>query len=124
MRQAEAEGGEIKDRPTSILGRLITPIHGVAFTVTPVLYLAGVLSNRMQQPEWYERTSLDIQLSVGALAWTRTAAAAIALFGGVWLHEIILKAIGKQFHFIGVSSFRIFLKIFSASDSTGDSGEG
>ncbi|KIK64297.1 hypothetical protein GYMLUDRAFT_39854 [Collybiopsis luxurians FD-317 M1] len=101
MRQAGVEGGEIKARPTSILGRLLTPIHGVAFTATPVLYLAGVLSNRMQQPYWYEQTSLNIQLSIGTLAWTRTAAAAIALFGGVWLHGSILKALGKQFHFIG-----------------------
>ncbi|KIK64295.1 hypothetical protein GYMLUDRAFT_258848 [Collybiopsis luxurians FD-317 M1] len=101
MKKARVEGGEITASPQTFLGRIITPIHGFAFTATPVLYLAGVLSNRMEQPQWYQQTSLDIQLGVGALAWTRTAAVAVALFGGVWLHRTILKAIGKQLHFIG-----------------------
>ncbi|KIK64296.1 hypothetical protein GYMLUDRAFT_39853 [Collybiopsis luxurians FD-317 M1] len=102
MMKARLEGGEITAEPKSSLGRNITPVHGYAFTATPVLYLAGVLSNRMRKPEWYEQTSLNIQLSVGVLSWTRTAAAAVVLFGGIWLQRTILRAIGKQFHAIGL----------------------
>ncbi|KAF5381502.1 hypothetical protein D9757_008176 [Collybiopsis confluens] len=102
MKNAHKEGGEIKSLPTTFIGRFVTPLHALAVTVVPVTYLAGVLSNRMVQPAWYARTAFDVgDLSVGALAWIRTGAAAVAWIGGVWLQRACLRALGKQFHFIG-----------------------
>ncbi|KAJ3997454.1 hypothetical protein F5050DRAFT_1421519 [Lentinula boryana] len=100
FRKASKEGGNITAGPESFFERIVTPIHGSALLLAPFSYLVAVLSNRMEQPEWYERTAFDFPLSVGPLAWTRTAAA-VGLLGTAWMARAILKSLGKQLHFIG-----------------------
>lgn len=99
------EGGKVTTKLTTLAERLVTPIHQYAIAVAPLSYLAAVFSNKLEQPEWYTVTSLSqvvtMDVSVGTLAWIRTAAA-VGFLGMVWCHEIILKELGKQFHFIGV----------------------
>ncbi|KAF8823700.1 hypothetical protein HHX47_DHR9000247 [Lentinula edodes] len=100
FKKASTEGGNLTAGATTLLERLVTPIHGGAQLIAPLSYLVGVFSNRMEQPEWYEQTSFDYPLSVGAMAWTRTAAA-ISLLGTAWVTRTIFKTLGKQLHFIG-----------------------
>ncbi|KAJ3926890.1 MAG: hypothetical protein NXY57DRAFT_677902 [Lentinula lateritia] len=100
FKKASTEGGNLTAGATTLLERLITPIHGSAQLIAPLSYLIGVFSNRMEQPDWYEQTSFDYPLSVGAMAWTRTAAA-ISLLGTAWVTRTIFKTLGKQLHFIG-----------------------
>lgn len=121
FKKASTEGGNLTAGATTLLERLITPIHGSAQLIAPLSYLIGVFSNRMEQPDWYEQTSFDYPLSVGAMAWTRTAAA-ISLLGTAWVTRTIFKTLGKQLHFIGVRS-HISLCIIVA-DQHEDQGKG
>ncbi|KAJ3768582.1 hypothetical protein FB446DRAFT_694803 [Lentinula raphanica] len=100
LTKASKEGGDITAGPKSFAGRIVTPIHAVAILSAPVSYLVAVFSNRMVQPEWYEQTSFDVSLSVGQLAWTRTAGA-VGLLGSAWMMRVVLNHLGKQLHYIG-----------------------
>ncbi|KAE9405858.1 hypothetical protein BT96DRAFT_915812 [Gymnopus androsaceus JB14] len=103
--KSENEGGKITTGPTTLIGRLVTPIHVCAIMAVPVSYLAAVFLNQMEQPEWYAQTSLenvlDMNVGIGPLAWIRTAAA-VGTLGTIWCHGIVLRELGKQFHYIGV----------------------
>ncbi|KAJ3966730.1 hypothetical protein EV361DRAFT_872164 [Lentinula raphanica] len=104
---AENEGGKITDRSNTFMGRLVTRVHAYAIMAAPLSYLAAVASNKLVQPEWYTQTSLN------SIRWISDAvddetrvvirvAAAIGFIGSVWFHEVILRELGKQFHFIAV----------------------
>ncbi|KAF9058545.1 hypothetical protein BDP27DRAFT_563531 [Rhodocollybia butyracea] len=99
LAKSEKEGGEIIASPTTLVGRLVTPLHAIPTIATPVLYLAGVFSNKMQQPEWYTRSALDIPMNAQMKSWTRIAAA-LGFVATIWWHSAIMKALGKQLHYI------------------------
>ncbi|KAG1720343.1 hypothetical protein EDB19DRAFT_1918036 [Suillus lakei] len=55
---ANAEAGPIRSTPTSLIGKIISPIHGLAFFIPPVMYSLCVAFNRFVQPAWMQRMSL------------------------------------------------------------------
>ncbi|KAF9058543.1 hypothetical protein BDP27DRAFT_1343345 [Rhodocollybia butyracea] len=99
LAKSQKEGGEIMASPTTLMGRLVTPLHAIPTVATPLSYLAGVFSNKMQQPEWYTRSALDIPINAEMKGWTWIAAA-LGLVATIWWYKAIVKALGKQFHFI------------------------
>ncbi|KAJ4475563.1 hypothetical protein J3R30DRAFT_568354 [Lentinula aciculospora] len=100
--KAEKEGGKITDRSNTFMGRLVTRVHAYAIMAAPLSYLAAVFSNKLEQPGWYTKASLNISTLDAAILTRIRIAAAVAFLGSVWCHEVILKELGKQFHFIAV----------------------
>lgn len=94
--------------PTSLLGKVITPIQVTVTALTPVLYL-GILSfYGFRQPDWFAKTALPdswlakLGLSETGKAVVRLASMAVAL----WSYRVAQKSVeqlDKQFHYIGVS---------------------
>jgi hypothetical protein len=108
LASATAKGGEIKRMPTSLLGKIVTPIHGAAILLSPALYLGSLPFYGFRQPEWFERTALpDSWLAELGLGETGKAVVKLVSMGvTIWLSKIAQKTIeqlDKQFHFIGVS---------------------
>ena len=110
-RRAETEGGSIVKMPTSVVGRIVTPIQIASFVVPTVVYFASVVTNRMVQPAWMQRWRLPLEVSVGQEAWLRTAAC-LAAFGMLRAMSATFGYLGKQYHYIGVSLFSLRLRLF------------
>ncbi|KAE9386545.1 hypothetical protein BT96DRAFT_1005987 [Gymnopus androsaceus JB14] len=87
--KSENEGGKITTGPTTLIGRLVTPIHVCTTMAVPVSYLAAL------------ENVLDMNVGIGPWAWIHMAAA-VGTLGTIWCHEIILRELGKQFHYIRV----------------------
>ncbi|KAJ3997453.1 hypothetical protein F5050DRAFT_1806825 [Lentinula boryana] len=102
FKKAENEGGKTTDRSNTFMGRFVTRVHAYAIMAAPLSYLAAVVSNKFVQPEWYTKASLNIPAIEADTRFGIRIAAAVGFLGSVWFHEIILKELGKQFHFIAV----------------------
>ncbi|KAK7438393.1 hypothetical protein VKT23_018007 [Stygiomarasmius scandens] len=103
--KSEVHGGRIISLPTSTLGRLVTPFHAVTVAVVPLSYLGAVLSNGLQQPQWYQETGFgpetDLTVGIGGKAMIRTLAS-LGIVALTWFHDAAVRALGKQLHYIGV----------------------
>ncbi|KAG2127848.1 hypothetical protein BD769DRAFT_1667906 [Suillus cothurnatus] len=55
---AEAEAGSIRTTPSSFIGKIITPLHGLSIYIPPITYILCVPFNRFVQPAWMQRMSL------------------------------------------------------------------
>lgn len=111
-RRAETEGGSIVKMPTSVAGRIVTPMQLASFVVPTVVYFASVVTNGMVQPAWMQRWRLPFEISVGREAWLRTAAC-LAAFGISRAMSATFGYLGKQYHYIGVSLFSLGLRLFT-----------
>ncbi|KAG1748693.1 hypothetical protein EDB19DRAFT_219369 [Suillus lakei] len=98
---ANAEVGSIRSTPTSFIGKIISPIHGLSFFISPLTYTLCVTFNRFVQPAWMQRMSLphdyfqyetEVGLRVAACASTFVI---LKFFGRVSKH------LGNQWHAIG-----------------------
>ncbi|KAJ8593829.1 hypothetical protein M405DRAFT_730740 [Rhizopogon salebrosus TDB-379] len=76
---AEAEAGAIRKLPTSLISKVVTPVHALATFIPPVTYMICVTVNRFMQPSWMQRMSLpntyvdqetEVALRVAACAST------------------------------------------------------
>lgn len=94
---ANAEAGSIRVAPKSLIGKIISPIHGLSISIPPVTYILCVTFNRFVQPAWMQRMSLpntyfnheiEVGLRVAACAATfvllRSTARTMTLLGNQW----------------------------------------
>lgn len=104
LKYADDNGGPVsKDgTPKSLIGKLVTPVHGLATTVPPLVYVVSVLANKLMPPAWMDSYRLP-DIGVGEEAWARTAAC-LGSFGLAALMRGVLSHLGKGLHFIAVSS--------------------
>ncbi|KAG2039634.1 hypothetical protein BDR03DRAFT_859716 [Suillus americanus] len=98
---ADAEAGSIRTTPTSFIGKIISPIHGLSIIIPPVTYVLCVPFNSFVQPAWMQRMSLpntyfkhenQVGLRVAACAATFVL---IRFSGHTFTH------LGNQWHAIG-----------------------
>lgn len=103
LKFAEDNGGPVqKDgSPKSLVGKLVTPVHALAMTVPPIVYIGSVLANKLSQPAWMDSFRLP-EIGVGEEAWVRTAAC-VGSFGLAWAMRVVIRHLGKGLHFIAVS---------------------
>lgn len=102
---AEAEAGPIRTVPTSFIGKVVSPVQGLAATIPPVTYLLCVTVNRFIQPNWMQRMSLpDNYVSRETEVALRVAACA-STFAHFRFFEYSMKHLGNQWHVIGVWRF-------------------
>ena len=103
VKRAETEGGSVVKLPTSVAGRIVTPIHAAAAAVPALVYLGSVVINGLEQPDWMQRWRLPY-IGIGEEAWLRTAACAASL-GLSAATGATINYLGKQWHYIGVSIY-------------------
>ena len=101
IQHANKDAGAVIRSPTSLIGRIVSPIHSAAITIPTVVYLGSVVVNGFVQPAWIQRWRLP-EIGIGEEAWVRTAACVVAL-GISRLTGATFNSLGKQFHYIGVS---------------------
>jgi len=98
---AESEAGAIRKLPTSFIGKVVTPVHGLVSLIPPVTYVICVTVNRFMQPSWMQRMSLpntylhqetEVALRVAACASTFVL---LRFFKRTFSH------LGNQWHGIG-----------------------
>ncbi|THV01381.1 hypothetical protein K435DRAFT_718001 [Dendrothele bispora CBS 962.96] len=103
--KSDVQGGKIISLPASTLGRLVTPFHAIILVAVPLSYLAAVLSNGLEQPQWYQETGLgqeaDLAVGIGGKAMIRTLAS-LGVLASTWFHDVTVRALDKQLHYIGV----------------------
>ncbi|KAG2062849.1 hypothetical protein BDR04DRAFT_1111966 [Suillus decipiens] len=105
---ANAEAGSIRTTPTSFIGKIITPIHGLSFFVPTVTYILCVTFNRFVQPAWMQRMSIpDTYFTYENKVGLRVAACA-ATFVLMRFTGRTFKHLGNQWHAIGVCTSSFF----------------
>src|SRR5882762_565198 len=57
VKRGEAAGPVVRS-PTSLTGRIITPIHGASTVVPTLVYFVSVIANGLVQPGWIQRWRL------------------------------------------------------------------
>lgn len=104
MKLANSQGGlpSKSGLPSSFMGRIITPIHGLAIAIPPVVYTVAVVWNGLTQPAWIEQRRLPFEIGAKGEALTRLAAC-VASSVVVFVVRYVTVYLGKQFHYIGVS---------------------
>ncbi|KDQ25793.1 hypothetical protein PLEOSDRAFT_1113575 [Pleurotus ostreatus PC15] len=103
--KAGKKAGNMKTMPTSLLGRLITPFHASVQMIPPLVYVATVAYNHLQQPAWMEDVAFpmeaDLALGVGGKAMIRTLAS-LALVLWTRYNRVVLDHLGDEWHYIGI----------------------
>lgn len=115
LKRAESDGGPIQkdSTPKSLIGKLVTPVHVLAMSIPPILYIGSVLANKLTQPAWMLRWRLPLEVGAETEAWVR-AAACLGLVGGAIGLRVIMGHLGKQFHpiAVGLSVFIFYILPF------------
>jgi hypothetical protein len=99
---AEAESGAVRTRPTTFIGKAVTPIHGLASYIPSITYVLCVTGNLFTQPAWMQRMSLPndyFQYETKVVLRIAACALSFVLFrfvGRAYMH------IGNQWSAIGV----------------------
>jgi len=99
---AAAESGAIRTRPTTFIGKAVTPIQALASFIPSVTYVLCVTGNLFTQPAWMQRMSLPndyFQYETEVLLRIAACALSFVLFrfvGRTFMH------LGNQWHAIGV----------------------
>jgi protein-S-isoprenylcysteine O-methyltransferase Ste14 len=98
---AEAESGAIRTRPTTFIGKAVTPIQALASFIPSVIYVLCVTGNLFTQPAWMQRMNLPndyFQYETEVLLRIAACALSFVLFrfvGRTFMH------LGNQWHVIG-----------------------
>ncbi|KAH7916754.1 hypothetical protein BJ138DRAFT_1139083 [Hygrophoropsis aurantiaca] len=100
-RVARTDGGSVQadSEPKSLPGKMVTPVHNVAFMVPIITFPVAVGLNCFRQPGWMLQWALPNNIDGCAKAAVRLAAC--GMFLGVWqLVGWTLEHLGSQFHCI------------------------
>ena len=102
---SESKAGRIRpdSMPPTFMGRIITPIHGLATFVPPLVYIGVLVLNGFQQPEWLAKCTLSAELGNSTWGNALRVIACIASFASRPFMDTTLKHLGDQWHAIGVS---------------------
>ncbi|OJA10127.1 hypothetical protein AZE42_09374 [Rhizopogon vesiculosus] len=98
---AKAEAGAIRTLPTTFIGKVVSPVHGIAGFITPVTYLLCVTVNRFMQPGWMQRMSLPHNYTHQETEVALRVAACASTFVLLSFMGRALKHLGNQWHGIG-----------------------
>ena len=108
LKEADEKGGPIKSMPTTLIGKLVTPIHAAAIVIPAVAYLTIVPLSGGLQPEIISRFSLPkFDLGETAINVLRLVGCA-GLAATYKLFSASRSVLGQSFHHIGVSPHRSF----------------
>jgi hypothetical protein len=105
---ANAEAGSIRTTPTSFIGKIISPIHGLSISIPPVTYILCVTFNRFVQPAWMQRMSLPNTYFNHEIEVGLRVAACVATFVLIRLTGRTMTHLGNQWHAIGVRAVFFF----------------
>lgn len=104
---SESKGGRIRPEsmPPTFLGWIITPIHGLAIFIPPLVYVGALVLNGFQPPEWMARFAFSSEMEMMDSTWRNASrvVACIASFALKSLTKSTFKHLGDQWHAIGVS---------------------
>ncbi|TFK16408.1 hypothetical protein FA15DRAFT_452882 [Coprinopsis marcescibilis] len=108
---AMKEGGEVKARPTTLLSRIITPIHFIGMLFMPVVFLIAYATRSAIGIKndivggWLREYSLP---TVDFTPQTVLALQIVGVISSVWVWKAtcdVFTFLGSQWHFIGVRPF-------------------
>ncbi|KIY47788.1 hypothetical protein FISHEDRAFT_74317 [Fistulina hepatica ATCC 64428] len=102
----KSEGGNLKKGPPTFVSRLVTPVYLVSVAIAPIVCVGSVAASiLLDKPELRDELALPVELDL----WVKTAGkAALRVSAAMGLVAIdrakgtIFKALGKQFHYIGL----------------------
>ncbi|KAH0833414.1 hypothetical protein J3R83DRAFT_12527 [Lanmaoa asiatica] len=100
---SESKGGRIRPEsmPPTFLGRIISPIHGLAIFIPPLICVGALVLNRFQQPEWMARFAFSVEMMDSTWRNTLRVVACVASFSLRGLMERTFEHLGDQWHAIG-----------------------
>ncbi|KAG2155881.1 uncharacterized protein EDB93DRAFT_1262596 [Suillus bovinus] len=98
---ANAEAGPIRTTPSSLIGKIITPIHALSVLTPPVTYILCVTFNRLAQPAWMLRMSLSNTYFTHEIEVGLRVAACAATFVLNGFTRRAFTHLGNQWHLIG-----------------------
>ncbi|EJC99316.1 uncharacterized protein FOMMEDRAFT_142877 [Fomitiporia mediterranea MF3/22] len=104
LEDAEEKGGRIKSMPTSLVGKLVTPVHAAAIILPAVTYLVAVPLNGCVQPQFITRFALpNFGLSQDVVNLLRIASC-VGLIGTwqLFTHCVGLLKNSGTYHSVGV----------------------
>ncbi|KAF8442115.1 hypothetical protein L210DRAFT_3644282 [Boletus edulis BED1] len=103
--QAESKGRRVRPESMPLLGRIVSPIHGLAAWMPPAVYIGALVLNKLRQPEWMTRFALPDEIVGVNLdpAWKSVlrAVACVAGFGLRSLADNVFQHLGEQWHSLG-----------------------
>lgn len=101
---SESKGGRIRPEsmPPTFLGRIITPIHGLAIFIPPLIYVGALVLNGFRQPEWIARFTLSTEIVDSTWRNALRVLACVASFSLRSFTDSTSKHLGDQWHTIGV----------------------
>jgi hypothetical protein len=102
---AEAEAGAIRKLPTSLISKVVTPVHALATFIPPVTYMICVTVNRFMQPSWMQRMSLPNTYVDQETEVALRVAACASTFLLTRFMKRAFTHLGNQWHGIGVRTF-------------------
>lgn len=105
---SESKAGRIRqDRvPSTFLGRIVTPIHGLATVAPPMIYVGALVLNRFQPPEWIARYALPFEMRDSTWRSALRVVACVADLALKSFTDSIFGHLGDQWHTIGACMIR------------------
>ncbi|KIJ64445.1 hypothetical protein HYDPIDRAFT_90192 [Hydnomerulius pinastri MD-312] len=100
---SDEKGGRIRPEtmPTSFLGRVISPIHGLATFVPPVAFILGVTLNSFKQPDWMLKMALPDDIVQPEVKTALRLATCVASLAMKIVMDRTFNTLGEQWHVIG-----------------------
>ncbi|KAI9455546.1 hypothetical protein HD554DRAFT_2030918 [Boletus coccyginus] len=100
---SESKGGRVRPEsmPPTFLGRIITPIHGLAILLPPLIYVSTLVLNRFEPPEWMARFAFSAEMLDPT--W-RNMLRVVACTASLTLRRFtdrVFEHLGDQWHTIG-----------------------
>ncbi|KAH7885377.1 hypothetical protein F5I97DRAFT_1810960, partial [Phlebopus sp. FC_14] len=106
---SDARGGRVRPQnmPTSLLGKIVTPIHGLAFFIHPFSYIIALSLNKFHQPQWILNMALPDDIAQPAWKTSLRLLACAATLGMTSIVHRTFDHLGEQWHAIGVRPYAI-----------------
>lgn len=101
---SESKGGHIRKEsmPSTVLGQIISPIHGLATFIPPLIYIGALVFNGFRQPEWIATFTLSTEMVDPTRRNALRIGACVTSFALKGFMNSIFEHLGEQWHAIGV----------------------
>ncbi|KAG8212852.1 hypothetical protein J3R82DRAFT_11169 [Butyriboletus roseoflavus] len=87
--------------PPTSLGWIISPIHGLAILIPPLVYVGALVLNGFQPPEWMTRFAFSSEMMDSTSRNASRVVACVANFALRSLTSSTFEHLGDQWHVIG-----------------------